>query len=227
MPFQQWILVLVGVSLQVLLISAALRRATVHPLVLIYAVVLFLTTVVETSALVQRGDWAGIAQTYYWLGELIRQVLIFAIIISLAYRRLTSVPELRKHRPALLGFAALLVVISVAASSGPTPNSRFTDASRNLSFCAMVLNLVLWGILIRDRVRSHPESLLISGGLGIQMAGQAIGQSMRQMWQISRNLVWVGNWVIVLSHLLSLYVLWRAMAPEKKIAPVAQETNAR
>jgi hypothetical protein len=48
---------------------------------------------------------------------------------------------------------------------------------------------------------------MISGGLGIQAAGMAIGHSLRQ---ISRHTLVAGNIVVVLSHLFCLFVWWQA-----------------
>jgi hypothetical protein len=48
---------------------------------------------------------------------------------------------------------------------------------------------------------------MVSGGLGIQMAGKAIGHSLRQLSPLNPL---AGDLVIVLSHLLCLYIWWHA-----------------
>ena len=81
-----------------------------------------------------------------------------------------------------------------------------TRFSRNLGFLAVLLNLVLWAALLKHR-RPDQTLLLVSGGMGIQMAGKAIGHALRQL---SPSTVTAGNLVIVLSHLLCLYIWWQA-----------------
>ena len=80
-----------------------------------------------------------------------------------------------------------------------------TQFSRNVGFLAVILNLILWAALLKHR-RPDQTLLLVSGGMGIQMAGKAIGHSLRQL----RLTVTTGNLVIVLSHLLCLYIWWQA-----------------
>jgi uncharacterized membrane protein YsdA (DUF1294 family) len=80
-----------------------------------------------------------------------------------------------------------------------------TQFSRNVGFLAVILNLVLWAALLKHR-RPDQTLLMVSGGIGIQMAGKAIGHSLRQ-W---RPTVTTGDLVIVLSHLLCLYIWWQA-----------------
>ena len=59
---------------------------------------------------------------------------------------------------------------------------------------------------------------MVSGGMGIQMAGKAIGHSLRQL---SRSAMMPGDLVIVLSHLLCLYIWWQAFRHYGQKAPVA------
>jgi hypothetical protein len=140
---------------------------------------------------------------HYWIAETVQQVLVFCLVISLIHRTL-------KGRGRVLSWFGLgLVVIALVAIQGmPSANLSWwmTQLSRNLSFCAVLLNLVLWMSLIRHRPEDR-RLLLISGGLGVQMAGKAIGHSLRQM---SRGLITPGNMLIVLSHLLCLFIWWQA-----------------
>lgn len=207
----QWVFAGIGFLLEILIISAVLRHGRrTYALVLVYSVVLFLTSVVEAAAiLAPRTGWTLVTRDYYWVGEFLRQFLIFSIIIWFTYRRLLHSPAGRRAARWLVAAAILFTAASIALTRNPLLNLWFTTASRNLSFCALILNLILWGVLLRDRRRDR-RMLTVSGGLGIQMAGQAIGQSLRQMYGLSRSLVWAGNLVIVASHLLSLYILWTA-----------------
>jgi F0F1-type ATP synthase assembly protein I len=94
-----------------------------------------------------------------------------------------------------------------------------TKLARNLSFCSVILNLALWAVLIKAR-HTDRRLLLISGGLGVQMAGKAIGHSLRQ---VSASTVLAGNLVYVLSHLACMYIWWQAF----RHSTVTQESRER
>lgn len=81
-----------------------------------------------------------------------------------------------------------------------------TQLSRNLGFAAVILNLLLWAALIRSSPVNR-TLLMLSGGFGIEMAGQAIGHSFRQ---ISRSLILTGDIIIVITSLVCLYIWWQA-----------------
>src|SRR5690606_1712218 len=92
----------------------------------------------------------------------------------------------------------------------PRVNLWMTKVIRDLSFCSVLLNLWLWSILIARRERDT-RRLLIAGGLGVQMTGDAIGQSLRQM-QVSPLVYHAGSYLIVVTHLLCLVIWRRALA---------------
>jgi hypothetical protein len=86
-----------------------------------------------------------------------------------------------------------------------------TLISRDLSFAAVILDLVLWMLLIASR-RKDRQLLMLSGALGIQFTGAAIGQSVRQVARGARNLplAVAGSMLVVVSNLICLYVWWQA-----------------
>ncbi len=203
----------VGMALQVLVISAMLRGWWRNFKVLfIYCVVLFLTTGMEAAAFYDPEIYTR-ASRYYWSIDAVRQVLIFLMVISLVYAALgPGVKRAAVRR--LLGLGVLVfAALSLYFTWNPVLGLWMTKLSRNLGFLAVLLNLVLWAVLIQARPRQR-TLLMISGGMGIQMAGKAIGHSMRQL---SSQLVVGGNLVIVCSHLVCLYAWWQAfrrLAPE-------------
>jgi hypothetical protein len=81
-----------------------------------------------------------------------------------------------------------------------------TAVIRNMSLGAAILNLGLWAGLIGRKDRD-PQLLLLSGGLGLQMTGEAMGHSLRM---ISRTSEIFGNVVLVVAHLLCLLAWWQA-----------------
>jgi predicted Zn-dependent protease len=58
--------------------------------------------------------------------------------------------------------------------------------------------------------------LMISGGYGVQSAGEAISQSLRALATPSRSypVLIAGNLIGVLTHALCLVIWWRAVASE-------------
>lgn len=195
-----------GVVLQVLVIAALLRGPyRKFKILFIYSIVLLLITVGEAAAFYDREIWTRTSR-HYWIGDSILQTLIFVLVISLVHRALTASQKRAAIRRVLIGTAAIFVAFSVCFTQGPVFGVWMTKLSRNLGFAAVILNLVLWAALIRERSGDR-TLLLVSGGLGIQMAGKAIGHSLRQL---SRGLIFTGDLVIVLSHLVCLYIWWQA-----------------
>ena len=183
--------------------TGALR--TIQGALLLHVVLLFLTTVVEASAF-YNADLFARATRYYWAIDAVRQGLIFVLVISLIYGAMDRSEKRAVVRRALVGGALLFVCVSLYFTWDPRPGRWMTQLSRNLGFLAVILNLVLWAALIQSR-RADRTLLMVSGGMGIQMAGKAIGHSLRQL---SRSTIRAGDLIIVLSHLLCLYIWWQA-----------------
>lgn len=207
-----WALFTVGAILQLLVIASLLKGQHYKrfPFLFLYLIVLFLTGVADASAFLEIGVWTDVSRRYFWLNDAIRQSLMFTVVISLVFEALRQSP-LAWLRGWLLSGAAIFAVLSVVLTSMPNLDTWMTTIVRNLSFCAVVLNVALWLALARNRLRDR-LLLLVSGGLGLQMAGEAIGHSVRQMAIAagSRMFVRLGNVVLILAHLLCLYVWLRA-----------------
>lgn len=196
----------IGLLLQVLLVAALLRGAWKRFKALFcYSVVLLLTTVVEGSAF-YNADLFARANRYYWVIDAARQCLIFIFVVSLIYGATARSERRAVVRRALIGGALVYVCASLYFTWDPRASRWMTQLSRNLGFLAVILNLVLWAVLIQSG-RADRTLLMVSGGMGIQMAGKAIGHSLRQL---SRSAIVPGDLIIVLSHLLCLYIWWQA-----------------
>jgi len=87
-----------------------------------------------------------------------------------------------------------------------------TPWNRDLNFTAAVLDLALWALLIAQRQTDH-RVLLLSGGLGIQFAGDAIGASIQQLASQNRSKTvgLVGSVLTVIAYLVFLYIWWHAL----------------
>lgn len=212
----QYALWAIGMTLEVLSISALLRGAYKRfTLLFAYCVTLFLTTVVEvasyTAAYSGASELADKWKYYYWVNEALLQGLVFAVVISLIYRAVGG--GRRALRLLLVAGALLLFAVSFLARRGPISDLSgwMTLVSRDLSFAAVILDLLLWVLLIASR-RKDRQLLMLSGALGIQFTGATIGQSVRQLARGARNfpLAVTGSMLVVVSNLVCLYVWWQA-----------------
>ena len=221
---------LLGVPLECMVIAALLRGDyRRYPFVFLYAVVDLLLTVLEiqpsmassSGTLEARRTWAKM----FWFNERIMQVLVFVLVISLVYK---ATKHLRPRRSLLTG--TICGTLLVAAISFWVhyydPNlavGRYrymTPWTRDLNFCAAVLDLGLWALLIGSKKKDY-QLLLVTGALGIQFAGGAIGQSLRDM---SPAIVTAASDFTVITGLTGLYLWWRAFRgkPQSPVPSVAQ-----
>jgi hypothetical protein len=100
--------------------------------------------------------------------------------------------------------------------------------TRDLNFSSAILDLALWAMLIASSARD-PVLLMLSGGLGIQFTGEAIGASLRQIAIRNRShaISFTGGVITVLADLICLYVWWRTFAREPRPASLAVRTIKR
>jgi hypothetical protein len=221
---------LVWLPLNLLIIAALIRgEYRRYPLILAYVVVEFLATAAEVPAL-----WAYYKHTpqsenllvlVYWLDEAIGQVLIYAVVISLIYRASRKLDSRRLVRLCITAGAILFAGVSFLIHYVPGARTGLwmTPWTRDLNFCSAVLDLVLWGLLIASRERDQ-RLLLLSGALGIQFTGEAIGESVRQLatlWH-SHTVAQIGGELMVVADIVRTYIWWRVFrtveAPARPIA---------
>ncbi|HWQ53822.1 MAG TPA: hypothetical protein VN442_09055 [Bryobacteraceae bacterium] len=202
-----------GFILQVLVLRALLRGpAKRYPLLLAYTIALFFSTITEIAAH-STGSLARLWKLY-WIDDAILQALLFAVVISLIHQAMATARARASRQRQLVVAAFLLFALLFAVHAGPVEkmNAWMTLISRDLSFAAVVLDLVLWTTLVASRTKNQ-ELLMLSGGLGIQFAGAAIGQSIRQLTlRTSPEFRWValaGSMLVVISHFICLYVWWQ------------------
>jgi hypothetical protein len=211
----QWIFWVIGLSLQLLLTATLWQRAgREFPALFAYIGCLVVTTTADILAYAVLGKSSYYYRTYYWSAELLRQTALFALVISLAM-------HMMPHGRRTAAFARLIALAggaiwigSVAICYSTNLNNWMTTVARNLSFFTAVLNLVAWFMFVRVQPRDV-QRLMIAGGLGLQMTGEAIGQAVRQM-NVSMQVSLLGSIFIVLTHLLCLFIWWRALTPEPR-----------
>lgn len=199
--------------LQILLIQALLRRGgKQYVLLTLYAVTLFLGTVMNLSILLETaGEWSSAAQQYYWTTEVLQHVFVFSAIIGFIYQRMGRSESQARWGRWLVVAAALGVILTFWIHRNPRLSLWMTSVTRDLSFMATILNFILWGVLLRDPRRNR-RMLLVSGGLGVQLAGQAVGHGFRLLSDYLKSLLWLGNVILLATYFLSLIILWRAFS---------------
>jgi len=102
-----------------------------------------------------------------------------------------------------------------------------TSVTRDVSLGSMGRTQLLWLMLIGTRKRDH-QLLIVTGGLGLQFAGEAIGQSLRQLSRSHDIALIIGNLVAGVTHLLRLYIWYSAFSknPAKEKGPVEKPREA-
>jgi hypothetical protein len=220
---------LVGVPLEFLLVAALLRgEYRRFPVFFAYASALLVTTLVGIPAFLNYASHPKIhliSQHFakiYWITEGILQALILAVVISLIDQATTTVRSRRLVRAGLIIGAVLFAGISFACHYRPALKYIgywMAPWTRDLSFGSAILDLGLWTMLISSR-RGDRRLLLISGALGMQFTGEAIGEALQSL-SIARkvgSIAVAGSIITMLAGLACLYVCWRTFRPH----PVVQ-----
>ncbi len=209
----QWSLIAASLVLQVLLLATLVRGAyRRYPFVFLYSLVLFFTTVTDAAMVSVHGSITGDFAQYYYRVESLRQLLLFAVVVSLVDRAASGSFSYRHARLLVAVLAVTAVVLSFSIHSGSDEYYSLlrTKVGRDLSFVAVLINLALWTLLISRKSKDR-ELLMVTGALGIQFTGEAIGQSLRQVAAGMNRNNWIllaGNLMLVLPHILRLYIWW-------------------
>ncbi len=229
---------LIGIPLQLLLIAALLRGSyRRYPFVFVYVILDFLTTVREIQPSIEyaldRHRAINSLPALYWPTEIAMHVVVYAVVMSLIYKATERLSSRRTLRTALIAGAVLIAGISFAVHYDPSAhvNDRYiwiTSWNRDLNFTAAILDLALWALLISQRLTEH-RILMLSGGLGIQFAGDAIGASIQQLAVQNRSYAvgMIGSVVTVATYLVFLYIWWQAVrqSDENDLTPRAQSVT--
>jgi hypothetical protein len=216
---------LIGLPLQALVISALLRGAYKRfPLLLAYVSAGLISTVIEIPANVQwfitQDDAVALRfAKIYWWDEIILLVLVVALVLSLLDRATSKMRSRRMVRVCAIAGTLIVAGISFYLHRSPHLGRTMTLMMRDLNFGAAILDVLLWVMLIAAR---HPDQklLLVSGALGMQFTGEAIGQAVRDM-SLARRIQLVssiGSVIVMLADLACLYLWWRAFRRDKKDA---------
>jgi hypothetical protein len=212
----------IGIPLEILVILALLHGAyRRYPVVFLYLLVNFATTLVEIPINIQsffNPDPAIMkhAAKVYWISEWILQVLIFATVLSLIDLAISQSRWRRTLRVWLAVGAAVFAAATFWIQYQPPPvpiSAWMTPFTADLSVCATVIDLALWMILIASGGGDR-RLLLICGALGMQFTAEAMGEAIVNLSKPHLETVALAGAVVaVAGNLVCLYVWWRTFRP--------------
>ena len=204
-----------------LTINAVLRSGVRrYPLVFAYLVITLLITATQAPAALAyqrsrpgsrgQGEWL---QWVHAVGETAAYAVLLMVVFSLIYQATARFGGRGVMRTVLTAGPLLVIAISflINHDSKSMLVDWFTPWSRDLKFCAAVLDLALWGLLLVTRNRDT-RLLLLTGGMGVMFAGNAIGESVRHLALRggSMPLFLASNALLAVADLAMLYIWWRA-----------------
>jgi hypothetical protein len=214
--------------LMVLTIHAILRAGVRrYPLIFTYLVTTLLIGVMSVPAALayhrfrRQGNWLVFVQT---VGEVVAYALLLMVVFSLIYQA-TRFGARRLTRAVLT--AGPLVVIATSFLIHYDGKLLLGIWSipwiRDLKFCAAILDLALWALLLLSRNRDS-RLLLLTGGMGLMFAGNAIGESIKHMANRngSNTVFLVGFSISSAADLAFLFIWWRSFRDNGKSVQRAQ-----
>ncbi len=223
---------LLWLPLEILLIAGLLRGDwRRYPLLFLLVVTEFLMGVADAPrvlAVYQNvPDALRLRAGTYVVIELVDQVLLFAVVLGLISGAAAHLQSRNLIRAA--GVLGAILFGAVTFWVHYNPHSKFVLAwmipwTRDLNVCTTVLDLALWFLLLARREKDR-RLFLLSGALGIEFSGSAIGNSLRSM--ATRQAPWLalaGGTVMVVANLVRIFIWARAFRPvaaEVRVKPVA------
>jgi hypothetical protein len=119
----------------------------------------------------------------------------------------------------VVGGAILLVLISalVHYQADAPLGAWMSYWTRDVHFGAAILDLAAWGMLVATRNRDS-RLLLLTGGMGIMFAGEAVGAALRSIAIPYKSIpiYYSGHILKVLTDATFLYIWWQTFRNEAK-----------
>lgn len=205
-PVSSAILLLI---LAVFLLRSGYRR---YPFLLAYCF-LELAKVVGVGLAYNAGGFGSALYRYvYWTGDLLHDLMLFLLVITLTYETLEDSP-LRPVTGRLLAIIAVAAVVLPFIVFHPYFNSRwFRHASQLLSLGAAFMNLLLWTAILGKKGRD-PQLLMVSAGVGIAVTGLAIYYGLLQFMISYAAVRWLPDLFNGLMHAAGIAIWCWAFRP--------------
>jgi hypothetical protein len=210
----------IGLWLNLMVIAALIRGGIRrYSLVFAYSLALLLATLIEIGI---RAIPKSLWEICYWTIDFVVEIMVYCVLIGfIREAAMHSGKKLVARHWLILG-AALVFAGSYLIRRNPQHfNLQMTDIRRDLNICATIMDLILWSLLAAAR---HPNRrlLLLSGGLGLQLTGAVMGDSLLHLSRSFRSLLMAGTLLEVCTGFLGLYIWWVALrtapAPERAAA---------
>ena len=225
-------ILVVDVALQLALLFFLLRGPSRRYIgLLVYSVAVLVTTAIELVVTHQAHPDPGLFRRVYWSDEVVVDLLLFLVVISLTNLALEGNPLRAKTSRILAGIVAAALILPFVLFNPPLFTSPthwnlawgrwFNSTSQMLNFGAAIMNLGLWSALLTSRKRD-PQLLKVSIGVGVVVAGQAIGFGIRRFMAEGSTLREFPDLFMSLTHVLSVFI-WCSAFFSKRPAAAAED----
>jgi hypothetical protein len=226
------VLEVVDAALQLTLLFFLLRGPFKrYAFLLVYSVASLVTTILERLVSQDR----VLFRKVYWSDEVILDLLLFLVVIALTNLALEGNPLRPRMSRVLLGIVLAAVVLPFVVLHPPffTSGTRwsgawgrwFNSTGQMLNFGAAIMNLALWSALLTSRNRDS-QLLKVSIGVGVAVAGQAIGFGIRRFLPTESAAREFPDLFMVVTHLLSVFI-WCAAFRVRAKKPTAATLTAQ
>lgn len=158
-------------------------------------------------------------------------LLLFLVVISLTNLALEHSPLRAKTSRILAAVVAAALILPFVLFNPPLSTSPthwnaawgrwFNSTSQMLNFGAAIMNLALWSALLVSRKRD-PQLLRVSIGVGVVVAGQAIGFGIRRFIADGSTLREFPDLFMSLTHVLSVFIWCSAFLSRRPTASEEQ-----
>src|SRR5579871_6142428 len=209
-----------SVVLQVLLLffllSGAFRKYSV---VLVFCVMRLASHAILFILYHQFGTQSRIYGRGYWTDEVLLDLMLFLVVISLTYKALEDRPQRAFFGKVLTGIVAGVVILPFLVFARPFSTHWFDRTSQLLNFGAAIMNLALWSALLGSKHRDS-QLLAVSMGVCVTVTGAAISYGVRQ-WLPAHDIVWLPNTFMALTHIAGVFIWCWAFRPAvtRSVAP--------
>jgi hypothetical protein len=222
----------VDVALQLVLICLLLRGPFRRYVSLfVYSVAVLLSTALEFVVFHLPHPDRALYRKVYWSDEVVVDLLLFLVVISLTNLALEGNPLRAKTSRILAGIVAAVLILPFVLFNPPLFTSPthwstawgrwFNSTGQMLNFGAAIMNLGLWSALLVSRKRD-PQLLKVSIGVGVAVAGQAIGFGIRRFIPDQSTLREFPDIFMSLTYVLSL-IIWCSAFRSRPAVPVEEQ----